>query len=642
MKREKIEQWCEWGILGLVLAILVFGPLALGAVRGLEFGLIEGMTVGVLLLWVTRLWVSPRPQLLWPPVCWAVLAFALYAVGRYSTADLEYVARHELLRVLTYAFLFFAVLNNLHGQNSVRLLSLTVVFLAMGISFYALYQFFTHSTRVWWFPALYPNRASGTYMCPNHLGGFLELVLPLALAYTLTSRLQHVTKVFVGYASLVLLAGIAVTLSRGAWAATALALLLFFGVLLFQRNYRLPALALLVLLVGGAAFYLPRSPVMQIRLGELWDQKGQVNDDLRFALWGPAWRMWQDHPWWGVGPAHFDARFRAYRPERVQATPDRVHNDYLNTLVDWGVVGTALVTAAWALLVWGVCRTWPTVRLPRGELGGKSGSNKFAFVLGASLGLLALLAHSVIDFNFHIPANALLAVTLMALLSSHLRFATDRFWVRARLWMRLLVSGALLAGAIYLSEQGRRQAAEFVWRQKAEAAPAFSVDQIALLKQAYGVDPANPETTLSLAEAYRHQSQEGGDYYEGQEGTDYRLLATNAMHWFAVGMKLNPWDNRNYAGYGWCLDWLERPQEAENYFARAEELDPNNYFNVNQIGLHYVQIGDYAAAKPWFERSLRLEWRDNFVAQSYLGLVEQRLLEAATNSFGVQTDNVRR
>ena len=39
------------------------------------------------------------------------------------------------------------------------------------------------------------------------------------------------------------------------------------------------------------------------------------------------------------------------------------------------------------------------------------------------------------------------------------------------------------------------------------------------------------------------------------------------------------------------------------------------------IGLHYVQSGNFAAAKPWFERSLRLEGKDNPIARNYLQIV---------------------
>src|SRR5215831_2040918 len=148
MNRAVLDKWCERGIFGLVLAILVLGPLATGAVRTPDFLVIQGLTIGVMLLWLARLWLNPRLQLLWPPVCWLVVIFAAYAIARYATADIEYVARLEMVRVVIYAFLFLAVINNLYRQDFTQTIVLTLIFLAMGISLYALYQFITDSDKV--------------------------------------------------------------------------------------------------------------------------------------------------------------------------------------------------------------------------------------------------------------------------------------------------------------------------------------------------------------------------------------------------------------------------------------------------------------------------------------------------------------
>jgi O-antigen ligase len=631
MNREVWDRWCERGILILVLAIMVLGPLALGAVRNLEFAVIQILTLGVLALWVLRLWLDPRPRLLWPPICWAVLAFTVYVVARYLYADVEYVARLEMMRVLVYAILFVAILNNLHRQETIQIITFSLLSLATIISFYAIYQFLTGSNRVWTLLTPYPHRGSGTYFNPNHLGGFLEMLLPLGLAYTLTSRLKPVVKVFLAYASLALLAGIGVTVSKGSWISTTLALAVFFGVLIFRRNYRAPALGLLVVLLGGCLYLFPKSIFFQMRLKQMFTQSGNVNDELRYSVWHPALRMWQDNPWWGVGPGLFNTRFRAYRPEGIQLSPEYTHNDYLNTLADWGAVGTALVACAWVLLALGVWKTWSSVRLSSGDLGGKSGSNKFAFVFGASVGLIAILLHSVVDFNMHIPANAILAIALMALISSHLRFATESFWFRVRLPLKIAASCLALAAFWYLGSQAWRRASEFVWLKRAASAPNFSAAKREILLRAFAIEPMNSQTAYDIGEAFRRQSQEGGQHYEGQEGVNYRQLAERAMEWFAKSTKLNPWDSRPCAGYGWCLDWLDRQAESGPYFSHAEELDPNNYYNVNNIGLHYVQLGDYAAAKPWFERSMRLSWNDNPIAQSYFNLCCARMEEAATN-----------
>src|SRR5271163_2866543 len=167
--RDTLDNWCGRGILALVLAILVFGSLAMGAVDAWAFLVVQGLTIGVMFLWAARIWFSPKPQLLWPPICWVVLAFTIYAIARYLTADIEYVARQEMIRVLVCAFLFFAIVNNLYRQEFSQVMSFTLIFLAMGISCYAVYQYFTHSNRVWNFTALYPGRASGTYISPNNL-----------------------------------------------------------------------------------------------------------------------------------------------------------------------------------------------------------------------------------------------------------------------------------------------------------------------------------------------------------------------------------------------------------------------------------------------------------------------------------------
>src|SRR5436190_775795 len=147
MDSEVLDRWCERGILGLVLGIMAFGPLATGAVRMLEFLIVQGLTLGVIFLWSARLWLASKPKLLWPPICWAVLAFCLYAIGRYLTADIEYVARLEMIRILIYTFLFFAILNNLQRQESIQIITVALIFLAMAISFYAIYQFITGSDR---------------------------------------------------------------------------------------------------------------------------------------------------------------------------------------------------------------------------------------------------------------------------------------------------------------------------------------------------------------------------------------------------------------------------------------------------------------------------------------------------------------
>ena len=622
--RKRLDGWCERAILGLVLVILVFAPLAMGAVDAWAFLVVQGLTLAVMLVWTLRLWLSPKPQLLWPPIGWVVLAFAVYAVARYLTADIEYVARLEMIQVLVYAFLFFAIVNNLYRQESVQIVSYTLIFLAVGISSCAVVQFLTHSNHVWNYISPYPGRASGTYISPNNLAGLLEMLLPLAVAHLLAGRMNAVLRILLGYAALILAAGLAVTLSRGGWVAAAVGLLALLLVLAGHRNHRWRALLLLLVLLGAGAFFVTNylsKTAGYIERVEL-QENGTLNLDVRFDIWRAAERMWLDHFWWGVGPAHYDYRFREYRPESVQMRPDRAHNDYLNLLADWGAAGGIIVLAGAALFVAGLAGTWRHVR--RAERDFSSGqSNRFAFFLGASAGLLALAVHSAADFNLHIPANALVGVTLLALLSSNLRFATERYWLIARLPVKMLLTVSLAGGVVYLTGQEWRRGHEAFWQARAGQSPDyFSPQHTAALKKAFAAEPMNFETAYDIGEAYRVESFNGGDHYADQ--------AEMAMQWYVRARDLDRYDAYGYLRQGMCLDWLGRHDQAGKYFSQAEAFDPNGYYIVALVGWHYVQTGDFAAARPWFERSLLLGANENEIARSYLDLAGQKLIERAS------------
>ena len=643
MDREQLDSWCEKGVMALVLAILGWSALAAGATRPQDFLVVQWMTVAMLVIWTVRFLINPKHRLLWPPVCWAVLAFTGYAVGRYLTAEIEYLARQELIRVLVYAAIFFAVINNLHKQEPSQIVGLTLVFLAMALSFYAVIQFITDSDNVWSLVGRFdkPNgarkRGSGTFLNPNHLAGYLEMVLPLALAFTLTGRFSHLMKVVLGYASIAIFAGLTVTFSRAGWLATAACLAGFFYFMVRQRDYWKRTLVVL-----GVFAVLFGVTLTQARVSANRHERFEVAkhvEDVRFLIWEPAKEMWKDHLWFGVGPDHFDTRFRQYRPAHfeLQNRPARVHNDYLNTLVDWGLTGALLVAACWGAFFWQVFSGWRFVQRAQTDLGAKR-SNRSSFVLGGALGLFAILVHSYLDFNMHIPANAILAVTILAMVSSYYRFASERWWHTVRWPLRCVVFPVLAAAIFFLGWQTARRTRECaslrrvqtvsgaIQREAGKATPDRLADlgrqQISALEAVMVAEPKNFEAARELGEALRIQS------FAGLPG--YESLAVKAMEWFKRAIKLNPYDAQANIGLGMCLDWLRRHAEAAPYFKEADRLDPNHYSVPARVGWHYFQVQDYARAKEWFEKSRALLWNEqiNSNAFLYLKLTDGKLAEA--------------
>ena len=623
---KNLDWWCERAILWLVLGLIAFAAAAFGAVDEWAMLVVEGGAAAIFILWAVRLWLSRRPKILWPPLAWAVLAFMALAVARYFTADIEYVARQEVIQALLFGLLFFAVLNNLRSQDETEFATLALLVVATLIAGYAAAQLAHHSNHVWNQLSPYPGRASGTFISPNNLAGFLELLLPLAVAFLLVGKVNIITRILLGYATLALGVGLAATFSRAGWVAAAVGLVLLLGILLSHRNHWLKAVILLFALLAGGGFfaskYLAQTPGYMRRVaGPDAQGPGALDLDSRLQMWRAAAQMWRDHFWFGVGPGHYDYRFREYRPETLQLRPDRAHNDYLNLLADWGTAGGVVVFAGVAVFIWGLFKTWPHVRRQENDFGSGQ-SNRFAFFLGAVGGLGALAVHSLMDFNWHIPANALVAVTLLALVASNLRFAAEQYWVRSLGPLRVTATICLGGIALVLAADISRRAPETFWLARAAATDNFSDARMAALKKAFAAEPKNFQTTYELGECYRTQSLDGG--------ANYAALAQAARTWYATGMRLNPHDGYNFLRSGMCLDWLGRHAEAEPLFREAERRDPNGHYLIANIGCHYVETGDYAAARQWFKRAIRLGNYSEPIAENYLAICEARLLEQAS------------
>jgi tetratricopeptide (TPR) repeat protein len=114
-------------------------------------------------------------------------------------------------------------------------------------------------------------------------------------------------------------------------------------------------------------------------------------------------------------------------------------------------------------------------------------------------------------------------------------------------------------------------------------------------------------------------------------GKDYKQQTSTAKEWYARAIALNSHDAYSYLRMGMCQDWLGEHDGSEKYYSEAETRDPNGYYLVADLGWHYVEIGDYAAARQFFVRSLGLygNSKGNMTAWNYAQICEDRLIDQA-------------
>ena len=525
----------------------------------------------------------------------------------------QYPARRELGQVLVYTVLFLATINNVNRRSANTLVGLVLIGIGVALSILAICQFAGHFREFYGHPSYtqYRGRGSGTFVNPDNLCAFLEMITPIGLAYTLMGRFKTIPKVFLAYATCLLGAGICVTLSRAGWAATGVAMAGFLVVLLFQPGYRLRAGIILGVGLVAACIIFNHMEAMQRRLSDTSNEFLTV----RGQIWNIAWRLWHGNILWGIGPGQFDHQYWAFRDTRLlRMRPEYVHNDYLQTLCEWGVAGFALITAALGLLVAGIVKSWRYVRRDPSELGSRN-STKAAFVLGCAFGLAALLLHAFVDFDFHIPGVTLVAVILMAQLTVQLRFATEHYWTNPRILGRCLLTPVLLACAGWIGFQAQHNMREGRLLNQAHAYPQRNLQALEVLRAAAAVEPANPDTLYDLGNGLLNLGEEALP--------EDRTFSEEALLWLQRASQADPANPFPVLDYAQCLDNLNRTNESEPYYNRACALEPKGYLEPLYLCRHFMILEDYTQAKIALDRST-----DNWcspLAGRYVYLIDDRV-----------------
>ena len=268
----------------------------------------------------------------------------------------------------------------------------------------------------------YGARASGFYVCPNHLAGLLEVVGILGLSMLCWSRWPVWGKLLVGYATLVCYAGIVLTGSRGGYISVVASLIVFALLSVFMLR---AAGARSLLRIGGAGFL-----VVLVALAALfWTfQKSDflidrarsvgIQEKFRIDLSRAAIEQWRLSPLIGTGSGTYLFYGRKFRSENVQTDPIYVHSDYLQLLSEYGAIGLAAFLPFLLVHVRRGCVNVHRLGPRRVTRTQALTSNAMALNMGALGALAAIGVHSVVDFNLHIPANVLLMAFVFGTLAN--------------------------------------------------------------------------------------------------------------------------------------------------------------------------------------------------------------------------------
>ena len=592
--------------LGFFIIALILMQVLIGG-AGLVFSLPANviLAVGGLLLLFSRRERQHDSMALWTAL--STLLLGGYVMVRAVQSPVEYLARWDFFLVLGALVTYFAM-NACFVRSFDRLMTiglLAVLALAHvvigGIQFkqgdnYMLVPGIIRSNWDW--------RASGFYIYPNHLAGLLEMLGLMALSICCWGRVKAGVRILAGYCTLMSMAGIAMTGSRGGYLSIVFGLLVFCVISLWVVRRLRPdrlwpmlvaALACVILLVGGAVFLMTKSDSMSRRLTDIYDPT-----NMRPLMWQAALQQFGLSPVAGTGSGTYLYYGRAFRSPLVQADPMFVHNDYLHLLAEYGVIGATLGFVFLVIHLFAGCSGLKKIVNFKLKPDWRTSSNELALVAGALSGISALLLHSLVDFNFHLPANVLIGALYFAITaapSADLRAANGEPrrgvgwlpWVAPVLALPLLALSIPLLPGEYFNELSRQAVRDGRYAEGR-----------ALALRALTFERRNPNVYFNLGEARHYLTLEVTD------PVGRAALHEQAAEAYEEGLKLFPRDTRLLLKLGATLDLAGRFDEAEAVFQRAIENDPN-FGNVHAYyGLHFKLQRRFKQAEAAFRKAREL------------------------------------
>lgn len=418
------------GIFFLTAILLLIAPLMRGGRHPNSPLILE--LIAISLLFLTLVWYTFRKQLSWLQIsfllfsCLILIIYLIplpFDIWQGLPGRLGYVGSIEWLLANEYdPYLALSIVPQKSIHAFLAILPLIAIFLStislsskqqihlvywilLIVAFEAALGLIQYSnqgdTWMWFSGRSFSGSAQGSYFNRDHYANLMLMSFPIALGLLARNidngkqghrsklSLNHVL-IFGFVTVLVLLAAI---FSRSRAGLGLVIVGVFISTLVFGRHLggkkTIGLTATLGVFGFGAALSIGLIPVLNrfaTDPGE--DERWRI---FRYTIEGVK----EFFPW-GSGPGTFQELYRSFQPADQPKFWNHAHNDYLELFFDIGIFAALVILLFFLIYVLGWLRLknnqWDTMRFVK---------------TGAGIGMILVLLHSLVDFNFHTPANAI-------------------------------------------------------------------------------------------------------------------------------------------------------------------------------------------------------------------------------------------
>jgi O-antigen ligase len=393
-----------------ICVLVAFAVLAHGAVEPWSEGVLEIGSGVLLLVWAWNTVANSETKLVWNPLFWPLLGFWLAAALQLAIGitSVPFLTRIELLKYSALLALFFLCVQSYRTRAQWRNFVWFLLSLGFAVSLFAILQHFTFNGKLYWVRELkYGGIPFGPYVNRNHFAGLMELLIPPGLAVQILGGERRDQLPLLTLFTLLPIGALFLSASRGG-IISLLTEVGFLVILIVARQREKK-----VLFAGALILTLAAILVSWLGIGRALERfasykKLETSEARRVEMLHDSLRIYQDHRILGTGLGTLQEVFPLYETLYDGLVVNHSHNDYAEALAETGTIGGLCGLVFLVFLFW---TSWKI-------LSADGDPRSFAYHAGALVACLGLLVHAGVDFNFHIPSNALIFLLQSALATS--------------------------------------------------------------------------------------------------------------------------------------------------------------------------------------------------------------------------------
>lgn len=530
---------------GLFTAALVIVVMALAPFIGGKNSMIEtAVLASVALIALGTMVLNRRfnkPIGVWPFVVFIGLIAASSIVTVSLRATIE-----QTLYFAACAAVAIAASSSIRGDRRLVMALFSLVGVGLVIGAMAVVEYW-ESGGGW--------RVFGPFLNPGYFGGYLVMVIPIALAVFLSGRSMAVIAGG-GLAWGFCMAALFLTGTRLALAFTVVSIILFLALAILSRAIGKKQLISLVVaaFIALVAVSLSKSPIESRVKGKVAVQQSH-SLPFRIATWKGTANIVREHPVLGTGAGTFELVFQRYM---VAGYTRVAHNSYLELAAETGVPALAAGAAAFGVLFFAGLKNLRRedeeedklqLLLPRGAM---------LMVCALAAALFGALARNLFDSDIHNPGIGFTFWSLAGILAARAPVArTISLSAVFRVGLAVLLGAMMVVWSLFAIARHSADAAVESLRS------GDLIGGVDYLRSAVAYDPLCGEYRMRLGQTLAYTS--GDDEAQWKEGVASLDKA----------IELEPTRARNMIALGRILSAKGDDNGAVRMFGKALMADPH-------------------------------------------------------------------